>query len=417
MDLDGRANARRVARERLRTGRLGDFIWPVASAEPDYRFAMLNDILVPAFFDEHPRGEIHLVEYAPGFNRSLALLRLLQRADILKTADPETLATYLGKSAMSTFGFNVPAEALFSALAFGLSWSYPSLPGFVGSCGHERFLVFLLETPYEVKAPDATSFDRMLPNMLNIMGEQRDTSPLAPPDYTPPPFTRPLDRRHFTLDEMVAYLHAYVDALGETFAWLGDLDNYGKEKEPDVLDVDFAQATWLTFFVLLATQFEIITTRVHFARKFAFFDSLELYTALITSKSSAQTETWLSLASDAHARRTLLPQLSQFGAVGAELAQSVASIRDRASEVVARGLLYPRDVAGNIVVGGASLAFDAFEPRLYRELRNTRHGFAIRNAAVLNVHTGDISNDLPDLSLAMFLGLLADKTPFTLKRT
>lgn len=416
MDLAGRAEARRVARERLQTGRLGDFIWPVATAAPDHRFAMLNDILVPAFFDEHPGGQIHLVECAPGFNRSLALLSILQRANILKTADPATLQAYLGKSAMSTFGLNVPAEALFSALTFGLSWSYPTLPGFVGTCGHERFLVFLLETPYEVETPDATSFERMLPNMLNIMGERIETSPLAPPDYVPPPLTRPLDRRRFTVDEMATYLRAYVDALGETFAWLGDLDNYGKEAEPDVLDVDFAQATWLTFFVLLAVQFEIITSRVHFARKFAFFDSLELYTALVTSNFGAQTNTWISLASDAHARQTLVPQLSRFGAVGAELAQSVAAIRDRASDVVTRGLLYPRDAAGNVLFGGSSLPIDAFEPKLYRELRNTRHGFAIRNAAVLNVHTGDISNDLPDLSLAMFLGLLADKTPFTLKR-
>lgn len=274
MDLSGRADARRVARERLQTGRLGDFIWPVATAEPNSRFAILNDILVPAFFEEHPGGQIHLVECATSFNRSLVLLNVLQRAQILNTADPAVLSAHLGKSALSTFGLNVPAEALFSALTFGLSWSYPTLPGFVGTCGHERFLVFLLEKPYEVEVPDATAFERMLPNLLNIMGERSKTTPLAPPNYVAPPLTRPLDRRRFTIAEMATYLHAYVDALGETFAWLGDLDNYGKEKELDVLDVDFAQATWLTFFVLLATQFEIITNRVHFARKFALFDSL-----------------------------------------------------------------------------------------------------------------------------------------------
>ena len=343
IEPEGRAVALRVARERLQSGQFGDFISPIAMVGSDYRFAILNDVLAPAFFGEYPAGQIHLVEYSPGFNGSLALISTLQRAKILNTADPEILAAYLGSSSMSTFGFQVPAEALYSALTFGLPWSYPTLTGFVGTCALERFLVFILDNPYESEIADATSFDRMLPNMLNIMGDRTGAGLLTPADYIRPSLTRPLTRRRFTVDEMGSYLQVYVDALGETFAWLNDLDNYGKEGDSDILDVDFAQATWLTFFMLLATQFGIATSRVHFARKFSFFDSLELFCALVSSNQSTQTNAWMSFVSDEYARTTLVSQLLRFGAVGAELAVAVTDIRDRAKDTITRGLLYPRN--------------------------------------------------------------------------
>jgi hypothetical protein len=411
--------AKEKARERLRKGLFGDWISPIELVQPDERFVTLKEILLPVFFEEYPAGKVYLVQYDPQFNSTLAVLNILQRMCILRTGDPERLKEYAGSSALSSFSLNVPVELLFYSLSFGLLWTYPAIYGFVGTCQHQRFLVFILDHPFNVEVEEPTGFARMIPGLGNIMNTRVESKLLVPDTYVSPDRMYPLNRRIFSADEVVRYFATYVDAVGSTFSWLNDFDNYGKEDDKNVFDMDFAYAVWLTFYMLLFTQFNILSSRHNALRKFSYFDSVELLTAFMTSSSRMQPEKWSYLVSDAFSRNVLAGHVMRYGGgFGDELAVAVAAIRDDASSVVKNGLLYPKDGDGKIIVPHKeNMAFEEFEPALYRALRNTRHGFAIRGSSLLSIHTGEIHNDLPDLSVAMFLGFLMDKTTYPLSRT
>ncbi len=380
---------------------------------------MLKEILLPAFFEQYPGGEVRLVRYNESINSPLAILSILQRAKILRTGNPDVLERYAGTSPLSSLSLHVPAEALFYMLSFGMVWTYPTIYGFVGTCQHRHFLVFILDHPFDVNIEDATAFARMTPGLGNVMNTRVEPIFRVSKSYVPPERRYPLNRRRFAHPDVVSYLDTYVAAVGLTFAWLNDFNNFGAAKEPDVFDVDFAYATWLSTFVLLVTQFGILESQRHFSRKLSFFDSLELLAALMTSNSKAQTQAWLDIASDEFARNTLRGHVGRYGGgFGVELEKAVQEIRNDAAAIVDQGLIYPRQTDGRIVIPNqAAMSFGEFEPALYRALRNTRHGFAIRGSDLLSIHSGEIHNDLPDLSIALFLGFLMDKTPYPLNRT
>ena len=99
------------------------------------------------------------------------------------------------------------------------------------------------------------------------------------------------------------------------------------------------------------------------------------------------------------------------------LQAGLEEIRDLNEKAVKAGIVYGFSGASVKVLGEkAPMPFDDFEARLLRAMRNTKHGFAIRDAPVLAMHTGAIDNDFPDFVGALALALFVDRTRYTLLR-
>jgi hypothetical protein len=184
-------------------------------------------------------------------------------------------------------------------------------------------------------------------------------------------------------------------------------------------DLDFALQTYLTIYVLLNSTYRITIAQTdHFARKMGLFDVLELYAALVdcSRPGAAQTLAWkahLQQASIADVIATLGRYPPPFGD------DFVAATNDLLSsniKVVESGLIYGKNSDGTVAVPNkGNVAFDDYLVSLLRALRNTKHGFAIKDEDYLAVHTGDLSNDLPDYAIALWLSFVANRSAYTLK--
>lgn len=236
-----------------------------------------------------------------------------------------------------------------------------------------------------------------------------------PPGYFDVMRTYPLDRRQLSPDAFEAWMADFVRALDQTFCWLMRLEAFPTKADPTIVDLDFAFQTYHTFFALLVPLYTIIMSQSAAASKNALFDSLDLLSSFVTVHSGGrQAEEWCRFASRSTADRYVLPALGQYAApVGGDLQEVLRDICERNVTMIGQGFIYPRDVRARLDLG-----YDAeeFQPQLLRQLRNAKHGFAIKQWDILDVHTGDFANEFAEYALLLVLAFLKDKSPFILSR-
>ena len=80
------------------------------------------------------------------------------------------------------------------------------------------------------------------------------------------------------------------------------------------------------------------------------------------------------------------------------------------------GVLFGKNADGTITVPNRkAVTLEEFTISLLRGLRNTKHGFAIRDADFLAIHTCDFGNDFPDYTLALWFNFVANRSNYSLK--
>jgi hypothetical protein len=411
--------ARAAVRRWLDAGDFGQLTHKcIERPSPDERHLWLRDIVLPAFFEKYPKGKIASVTYARPVGSHLSLLNVLQRSQVLETADPNILKTYFGRDSMAAYGLSVPAELLWMMLSFASLFSFPDSYAFVASCEHQFYLLFITDEPIRIARDEEESYspmDRIMPIMRKAFNADREAlRTVVSDDFLPPKLDYPFSRRRYDASTISAFLSVYVEKLDVFLHWLSEacnfVDNAGQ------YDLTFALQTYLTVHVLLNTTFRFIVEQQDmFARKMQFFDVLELYAGLVDC-ARGQTAAWhFHLTEQFHCK--LLDQLRLYPApFDEDWVAAATSIFENNDHIIGRGLLYGRESDGTIKVPrvSAGMSLDEFRPQLLRALRNTKHGLSINSANFLEVHTGETSNDLPDYAIGLWLNLVSDQSLYTL---
>jgi len=227
----------------------------------------------------------------------------------------------------------------------------------------------------------------------------------------------PFSRRRYSSEELQEFLEAYVLAIDKLLRWLCEATNY--VASDGQFDVDFALQTYQTVYLLLNTSVQIVTEqRNHFARKLGLFDVLEQYAALVDCRlaSSGQTTAWkMHLEKPTVAQIQTKLAASYPGRIGDDFKAATEDIFLQNARVIEQGLIYGKNADQTVTVPTKGrLSFDDYTVSLLRGLRNTKHGFAIRDQYVLSVHTGAFGNDMPDYVLSLWFRFVADQTAYHL---
>lgn len=178
----GRQRARDAVDQWLDRGDFGQIAAKLLeTSPPDERHLWLREIVLPRFFEVHPEGRLGCVTYAEFVNRYLALLNLLQRSNVLDTADPAAIKKYLAHDSMSSFQLNVPAEMVWLMLGFGTLAFFPESYSFVASCEHLYFVVFITGRPVHVGQEEErySPMQRLVPKTLNVLDSRPRGTPFS----------------------------------------------------------------------------------------------------------------------------------------------------------------------------------------------------------------------------------------------
>lgn len=294
-DPVGGIAAKAAVRRWLEIGDFGQLAHKcIESPSPDERHLWLRDIVLPQFFEEYPKGKIASVTCARPVRSHLALLNVLQRSQVLKTADANILKQYLGRDAMAAYGLSTPVELLWMMLSVASLFSFPDAYAFAASCEHRFFLIFITDKPIKIARDEEASYspmDRIMPIMGNAFDANRAIlRSIVGDDFLPPKLSYPFCRRQYDAHTISAFLSEYVQKLDIFLHWLSEACNFADNAGQ--YDLTFALQTYLTIHVLLNTTFRfIVEQRDMFARKMQFFDVLELYAGLVDCK-KGQTDAW-----------------------------------------------------------------------------------------------------------------------------
>jgi hypothetical protein len=389
------------------------------TSTPDMRHLWLREVVLPVFFQKYPGGRLACVTYADSVNGYLAFLNTLKKSQILNSSDPDILKEHAGKSAMSSFALNVPAEMIWLMLSFVSVVFFPDSFSFVASCEHLYFLIFVTDVPIRMSQGEDRykPITRLMPTLLSVL-DSRDTESVVAlnAEFVRPIRQYPFNRRQYGPDNITALLRDYVARLNGFLPWLCDATNF--VATDGQFDLDFAMQTYLTVYALLNTTYRIAIEQTDmFSRKMALFDVLELYAGLLDCRKTAtQAAAWsahLERSFISSLRATLHRYLTPFGD---DFLAAVNDLLGDNFKVVEEGLIYGREVDGAVSVPKkGTIDFDKYTVILMRSLRNTKHGFKIGGEDYLSIHTGDISNDFPDYALALWLNFVTDQSPYTLK--
>jgi hypothetical protein len=147
------------------------------------------------------------------------------------------------------------------------------------------------------------------------------------------------------------------------------------------------------------------------------FDVVDLHAALVDTRSNPAAEAFSTIMNPDFVNTDLEAALRRYpGRIGDDLVAAAKEIRTENSRVVEEGVLVRRTDDGHVKFKAETLSMSDFEAKLLRALRNTKHGFAIRDSALLSMHTGALHNDLPDYAVALLLGLISNRSRYTLSR-
>jgi len=422
LDLKDRPKAKAAVRRWLDRGDFGQLAAKLLeSSSPDLRHLWLREIALPVFFEKYPAGRVACVTYDEHTNGYLALLNTLKKIQVLNSSDPNVIEKLAGRSPMSSFALNVPAELIWLMLSFVSMICFPESFAFVASCEHRYFLIFVTDTPIQIAREEEERYPpvaRLVPRLYSVLDSRSESSPLRlNSKFVRPDRQYPFNRRTHTPNSVVEFIKVYVTNLGSLLRWMCEATNFAL---PDgQFDLDFALQTYLTIYVLLNSTYRIAIEQTdHFARKMGLFDVLELYAALVdcSRPGTAQTATWKAHLDQAFIAE-VIATLRRYPPPFSD--DFVAATNDLLSDnvkVVERGLIYGKNADGTVAVPNkGNVAFDSYLVSLLRALRNTKHGFAIKDEDFLAIHTGDISNDLPDYVIALWLSFVANRSAYTLK--
>jgi len=386
---------------------------------PDERYVFLRDIVLPVFFEKYPRGHLACVQYDPRINTYLAMLSTLKRAEILNSADPKVIAQYLGDSALSSFGLNVPAELISLMLSFASAIFFPGAYSFVASCEHLYFLIFVTDVPISVSQDDDRypPLVELVPRLASVLdAKERDSALHLSERFVRSSRSFPFNRRTYDPDSICLFLEGYVANVDSLLGWLCEATNF--VASDGAFDVDFAFQTYLTVYMLLNMSYRVVFDEIDmFTRKSTFFDVLELYAALIDCSIPAnQAAAWAAHLSPAFYQSVLSVIASYPDPFGADLVAATESLWKQNLETIASGLIYGTATNGDVNVPGiGAVAFSHYAVELLRTLRNTKHGFAIRKEEYLWIHSGAFGNDLPDYVVSLWLNFIADRSSYPLQ--
>lgn len=416
--LEGRDEAREAVRRWLDRGDLGQMSHKFLETKTaDERHLFLREIVLPVFFEKYPNGKLGCVTYDERANHYLAFLSTLKKTQALNSSDPAVIQKYMGRFEMSSFALNVPAELIWLMLAFSSIQFFPDAYAFFATCEHLYFLVFITDAPIDISRGEDRypPVARLVPTLLSMLDAKDTPSALFVDDrFVPPTRSHPFSRRHYAADQIVAYVREYVLQIDGLLDWMYEATNF--VAADGQFDLDFAWQVYLTIFLLINATFRIVIEQADmFTRKMAFFDVLELYAGLVDS-GTGQTAAW-----KAHLQQpfvgTLRAALGSYSApFGNDFTDALDDLLERNVKKIEAGLIYGTNADKTVSVPNkGNVPLDEYVVRLLRALRNTKHGFAIREEEYLTVHSGDISNDLPDYVLPLWLSFVRDRSSYTLK--
>jgi len=315
---------------------------------------------------------------------------------------------------MEALGISTPLQMLFVAIEIALNCFFPERYGFGATNLSSYHFLFLFGSNQTITDRDDTEVDEILFPTLSVMDSRFRGSRLGPRRGYP------FDRCIYSPDAVVSWLKAYLQALDGALTWLCDLSNFRRTSSPKEVDTDFAIQSFLTFYMIMVNTLRVLVNRDAYERKVGLFALLDLHSSLITTAASRQTIAWKHLVSIAFARDVLAPNLDGFPEpFCTDLKVQLCDLRSNALRFFEEGIVYPSlMVNGMVPVDPKSPSrVEDFECDVLRELRNTKHGYAIQRYQALKWHTGNIHNDLPDYALVLFLNLLLDRTTYTLARS
>ncbi len=411
-----RIQAQRLLRERQFL-RFSDLIMEAAWGEMANR---LINAMMPVFFEAYPRGSVFLINASKPLHLHYTNLAVLQRVSVLQNVDERLMRKYAGRPrSMGALGISTPLQFLFPALEVGLNTFFNDRYGFVAPAQMTYLFVFLFGEAQTVRQPAETEIDEISWSTLSVMDSRFGGLRLEPKrTYT-------FSRRRYSGPEFEAWFVAYVLLLDSSLLWISDLTRFSKQiaaknKTVKVIDLDFAIQSFLTLYMVFVLTLKLLVSHDAYGRKTMLFDLLDLHASLVTIKNrQSQTRAWRRMASSAFSKTVVARNLGKLPQpIAADLQVQLQTLRDRGLEAVEKGIVYPDLMNKGCIplrrAPGGACSVEDFEPQLLRELRNTKHGYAVFNYEVLKRHTGAIDNDFPDYSLALLLNLLIDKSEYRL---
>lgn len=423
---------RNDAKVLLRDRRFGDFAWIPTMPKPEYghplawQAMMLEHVLLPAFFDVFPAGQVLRVSYTLPFSSYMAAIHVLKRMQLFGE-NRAALELTMGRNSLGSLGLNHPAELLQHCLDLVFAIFYPRVHGFVMSLLQEHFLLFLLPNGQALPKDKPPSLALLAPGLMNLMNYS--TTPVAlSPDQVLERRRHEFDRRElYPISELKQYCFNYVNFLNETLLWLTDASNFaGRQTSAEVasgripdFDLNFAWHAYLTFHFIIVQTITDLALVSEYDRKMSFFDVVDQHAGLVDVSTSM--DNFETLVSRQYSNSVISPALGRYGGlVAADFQRALNEIRDSNSAAVSHGLLYGRATHNQVTLltrlGPQILSDDEFEAKLLRALRNSKHGFSLRDPEILAMHDGSVSNEFPDYALALALGLLADRSAYRLSR-
>jgi hypothetical protein len=172
LDSSKRSEAKAAVRKWLDRGDFGQLAAKLLEpSSPDMRHLWLREIALPVFFDKYPAGRLGCVTYDKHANGYLALLNTLKKIQVLNSSDPSVIQPLAGRSTMSSFALNVPAEMIWLMLSFVSVACFPDSFAFVASCEHRYFLIFVTDTPIDMSQGEDRypPVVRLVPKLLSVL--------------------------------------------------------------------------------------------------------------------------------------------------------------------------------------------------------------------------------------------------------
>lgn len=409
----------------------------VDKGEPEKRYSQLSKMLlfvpldkladvlqewvVPTFFEWHPGGRIYFITVDDRVNWQLSGIRNLYGLCDLAMGDLEALK----KFRVETLQLAHQAEVfdLHLHLSIVTSCFLPNLY----SCVASKFtwaLVFFLGELIDVRPIFPSDMFAYLQSPVSTMLAERKYQSLddiARAISEPPP---PLFDRIWRAEEWDIFLQWYVEALNAFLAQLLDLRNFQTPEAKGIEPALQYQAT-LTIDRLVRQILLVLTEPLVFTKKIVFFSILDELAAMVEETRSQQVEQFKRFLRKSYYQEMIAPRL---GAIPAPFGEYFATqigprIYDDMESAIIEGIFVPGRVAKEGVLVGDKDGRQLIDTKedyvvnTVRAIRDTTHGYLSdrrdqRFEKYLSINRGNLPDSLPYLAPLLYLAALADPVTF-----